>query len=107
MFWKKKKEAKATNETALRLDGRELSAVFRRYIDENGSPQEEGLGHGGRVDAANGHVLLCNSEREVFYNSDISSVECAELMSKNGAIFSGVNEFSGQEETIVVYYTKW
>ena len=106
MFWKKKKQV-VINETALRLDGRELSALARRYIDENGSPQEEGLGHGGRVDTANGHVILSDGEREVFYNSDISAVECAELMSKNGAIFSGVNEFSGEEETIVVYYTKW
>ena len=107
MFWKKKKEGKTANETALRLDGRQLSSLALRYMDENGSPQEVGLGRGGRVDTANGHVLLWNENKEVFYNSDISSVECAELMSKNGAIFTGINEFSGREETIVVYYTKW
>lgn len=107
MFWKKKKQDKAVNETALRLDGKVLSALARRYMDENGNPREEGLGRGGRIDTANGHVILSNGEREVFYNSDVSTVECAELMSKNGAIFTGINEFTGEEETIVVNYTKW
>lgn len=106
MFWRKKKP-KTENETALRLDGKELSQVARRYIDENGSPQEEGLGRGGRIDTANGHVILSNAEREVFVNGDITTVECAELMSKGGAIFTGFNELTGQEDTIVAYYTRW
>lgn len=104
MFWRRKK--KEVNETALRLDGKLLTLVARRYMDENGSPQEEGLGRGGRIDTANGHVILSADKAEVFVNSDISTVECAELMSKGGAIFSGVNELNGQEETIVCYYTK-
>ena len=104
MFWKRKK--KEINETALRLDGKLLTLVARRYMDENGSPQEEGLGRGGRIDTANGHVILSTDKAEVFVNSDISTVECAELMSKGGAIFTGVNELDGQEETIVCYYTK-
>lgn len=104
MFWRRKK--KEVNETALRLDGKLLTLVARRFMDENGSPQEEGLGRGGRIDTANGHVILSTDKAEVFVNSDISTVECAELMSKGGAIFSGVNELNGQEETIVCYYTR-
>lgn len=105
MFWNRKKKAEV-NETALRLDGKELTLVARRYMDENGSPQEEGLGRGGRIDTANGHVILSTDKGEVFVNSDISTVECGELMSKGGALFTGVNELTGQEETIVCYYTK-
>lgn len=105
MFWRRKKNAEI-NEIALRLDGKLLTLVTRRYMDENGSPQEEGLGRGGRIDTANGHVILSTDKREVFVNSDISTVECAELMSKGGAIFTGVNELTGKEETIVCYYTK-
>ena len=105
MFWKRKKKVEIS-ETALRLDGKELTLVARRYMDENGSPQEEGLGRGGRIDTANGHVILSTDKGEVFVNSDISAVECGELMSKGGAIFTGVNELNGQEETIVCYYTR-
>ena len=105
MFWKRKKKAEIS-ETALRLDGKLLTLVARRYVDENGNPQEEGLGRGGRIDTANDHVILSTDKGEVFVNNDISTVECAELMSKGGAIFTGVNNLSGQEETIVCYYTK-
>ena len=105
MFFKRKKKTEVS-EIALQLDGKLLTLVARRYMDENGSPQEEGLGRGGRIDTANGHVILSTDKGEVFVNSDISVVECAELMSKGGAIFTGVNELSGKEETIVCYYTK-
>lgn len=104
MFWRRKK--KEVNETAQRLDGKLLTLVARRYMDESGNPQEEGLGRGGRIDTANGHVILSTDKGEVFVNGDISTVECAELMSKGGALFTGVNELTGQEETIVCYYTK-
>ena len=105
MFWNRKKKVEVS-EIALQLDGKLLTLVARRYMDENGSPQEEGLGRGGRIDTANGHVILSTDKCEVFVNSDISAVECAELMSKGGAIFSGVNELTGKEETIVCYYTR-
>ena len=77
MFWKRKKKVEVS-ETALRLDGKLLTLVARRYMDENGSPQEEGLGRGGRIDTANGHVILSTDKGEVFVNSDIASVECGE-----------------------------
>ena len=105
MFWKRKKKVEIS-ETALQLDGKLLTLVARRYMDENGSPQEEGLGRGGRIDTANGHVILSTDKGEVFVNSDISTVECGELMSKGGALFTGLNELNGQEESIVCYYSK-
>lgn len=105
MFWCWKKKSEVS-ETALRLDGKLLTLVSRRYMDENGSPQEEGLGRGGRIDTANGHVILSTDKGEVFVNSDIFAVECAELMSKGGAMFTGFNELTGKEETIVCYYTR-
>lgn len=105
MFLNRKRKTQVS-EAALRLDGKELTLVARRYTDENCNPQEEGLGRGGRIDTANGHVILSTDKGEVFVNSDISTVECAELMSKGGAIFTGMNELNGQEETIVCYYTK-
>lgn len=105
MFWRRKKKAEVS-EIALRLDGKLLTLVARRFMDENGSPQEEGLGRGGRIDTANGHVILSTDKGDVFVNNDISTVECAELMSKGGALFTGRNELNGQEETIVCYYTR-
>ena len=105
MFWKRKKKIEIS-ETALQLDGKLLTLVARRYMDENGSPQEEGLGRGGRIDTANGHVILSTDKGEVFVNSDITTVECGELMSKGGALFTGLNELNGQEESIVCYYSK-
>lgn len=105
MFWKRKK-ATEVNETALRLDGKELTLVARRFLDENGSPQEEGLGRGGRINTANGHVILTTEKGDVFVNHDITSVQCGELMSKGGALFTGYNELTGKEDTIVAYYTK-
>ncbi len=105
MFWKRKKAAEV-NETALRLDGKELTLVARRFLDENGSPQEEGLGRGGRINTANGHVILTTEKGDVFVNHDITSVQCGELMSKGGALFTGYNELTGKEDTIVAYYTK-
>ncbi len=105
MFWKKKRES-AVSSTALKLDGRELTLLARRYLDENGSPQEEGLGRGGRINTANGHVILTNDKGEVFVNHDITTVQCGELMSLGGALFSGYNELTGREDTIVVYYSK-
>ena len=105
MFWRKKKQPQVS-EMALKLDGKELTLIARRYMDENGSPQEEGLGRGGRINTANGHVILTNNKGDVFVNHDISTVECGELMSKGGAIFTGFNELTGQEDTIIAYYTK-
>lgn len=105
MFWKRKKMPEIS-ETALRLDGKELTLVARRYIDENGSPQEEGLGRGGRINTANGHVILSTDKGVVFINRDISTVECGELMSKGGALFTGYNELTDKEESIIAYYTK-
>ena len=105
MFWKRKKQPEIS-QTALMLDGKELTLVARRYIDENGSPKEEGLGRGGRINTANGHVIINTDKHEVFVNHDISTVECGELMSKGGALFTGYNELNGEEESIICYYTK-
>lgn len=105
MFWKRKKTPEIS-ETALRLDGKELTLVARRYMDENGSPQEMGLGRGGRINTANGHVIINTEKGEVFVNKDITTVQCGELMSKGGALFTGYNELTGQEDTIIAYYTK-
>lgn len=105
MFWRKKKTPE-NSETALRLDGKELTLVARRYTDENGNPQEIGLGRGGRINTANGHVILTTERGDVFVNHDISTVQCGELMSKGGALFSGFNELTGEEDSIIAYYTK-
>ena len=105
MFWKRKK-ANPVSETALKLDGKELTLVARRYVDDNGNPQEEGLGRGGRINTANGHVIINTDKGDVFINHDISTVECGELMSKGGALFAGYNELTGETESIICYYTK-
>ena len=105
MFWKRKKTTEV-NPTALRLDGKELTLVARRYIDENGSPQEMGLGRGGRINTANGHVIINTDKGDVFVNHDITTVECGEFMSKGGALFTGYNELIGEEDSIIAYYTK-
>ncbi len=95
---------KQQGSTAERIDGRELLYVVRRYMDSDGNPKEDGLGHGGRIDTANGHVIISCAEKDVFVNGDITTVECAELMSLGGAIFTGFNEVIGEEDTVVAYY---
>lgn len=102
LFFRKKKPKELS--AAERLNGIETTYMARRYLDADGSPKEDGIGKGGRINTANGHVILTCGSRDVFVNRDIGSVECAELMSLNGAIFSGFNEVTGEEDTIVVYY---
>lgn len=101
LFSRKKK---AENGVAEQIDGRELLYVVRRYIDEDGNPKEDGLGHGGRIDTANGHVIITCGNKEVFVNTDVTAVQCAELMSLGGAIFTGFNEVVGKDDTVVAYY---
>jgi hypothetical protein len=93
-----------TDSAAERLDGRELLYVVRRYMDGDGNPKEDGLGHGGRIDTANGHVIITCGDKEVFVNADVHAVECSELMSLGGALFTGYNEVIGKEDTVVAYY---
>ena len=100
LFGKRKKQ----NETAVRLDGRELDYLARRYTDGTGNPQEDGLGHTGRIDTANGHIILLCEEREVFVSHDPAAVECGETMALDGAIFTGYNEVSGRTDSIIVHY---
>ena len=103
MGWFSRKK-KTDNGVAERVDGRELLYVVRRYIDADGNPKEDGLGRGGRIDTANGHVIITCGDKEVFVNSDIMTVTCGELMSLGGAIFTGYNEVIGKEDTIITYY---
>ncbi len=101
LFSRKKKRIDSAAE---RIDGRELLYVVRRYMDGDGNPKEDGLGHGGRIDTANGHVIITCGDKEVFVNSDVTAVECGELMSLGGAIFTGYNEVIGKEDTVIAYY---
>ncbi len=101
LFFRKKK---MEDSAAARLDGYELMSVARRYMDVDGNQQEEGLGRGGRIDTANGHVIITCGEREVFVNPDINTVTCGELMSLGGAIFTGYNTVTGREDTLITYF---
>lgn len=101
LFSRKKKR---TDSVAERLDGRELQYAVRRYMDGDGNPQEDGLGRGGRIDTANGHVIITCGDKEVFVNGDVTAVTCGELMSLGGAIFTGYNEVIGKEDTVIAYY---
>ncbi len=101
LFSRKKKQ---TDSAMARVDGKELLLVTRRYTDDMGAQKEDGLGRGGRIDTANGHVIITCGEREVFVNPDAQAVQCAELMSLGGAIFTGYNTVTAQEDTIVAYY---
>ena len=103
MGWFSRKK-KTDNGVAERVDGRELLYVVRRCIDADGNPKEDGLGHGGRIDTANGHVIITCGDKEVFVNGDITAVTCSELMSLGGVIFTGYNEVNGKEDTVVAYY---
>ncbi len=101
LFSRKKKRKDSVAE---RLDGRELLYAVRRYMDGDGNPTEDGLGRGGRIDTAHGHVIISCGGKDVFVNNDVDSVECGELMSLGGAIFKGYNEIVGKEDTIIAYY---
>ena len=57
-----------------------------------------------RYDDGSWSITASDSVKGICVNGQV--VECAELMSKGGAIFTGVNELNDKEETIVCYYTK-
>ncbi len=103
MRWFTRKK-KVEDSVAARLDGIELLCVARRYMDSDGNQQEEGLGKGGRINTANGHVIITCGDRDVFVNPDSTTVTCGELMSLGGAIFTGYNTITNQEDTIITYY---
>lgn len=99
----KKKTADTNRELLSRIDGRLVRYVTRRGTDEDGNPTETVLGKEGRITVQHGMAAVSCDGREVF-RCDVEEVKCGELMSLEGAVFTGVNALSGQEDTVVAYY---
>ena len=101
----KKKLPKNENSRAYRLakaleyDGQLLQSVTERT--ESG---EIVLGKGGSVSVREGEVIVLASQQIVF-RAFAESLSCSDLLSGNGAIFTGVDTLSGRERSVVVHFS--
>ncbi len=86
------------------FDGRLLSYVTKRVPDEFGSTTEIVIGKDGRFCAVDGVVSIICGDREVF-RCAAAQTTCGELMSHNGVIVTGVNQYSGECETLVAHFS--
>lgn len=104
LFSRKKSKAADTNTALLaRIDGRLIRYVTRRDTDENGSPRETVLGKEGRIHVQPDYVAVSSNGKEVFRCTP-EDVKCGELMSLEGVVFTGINQLTGQMDTVVAYY---
>ncbi len=84
---------------AASYDGKMLA-----YVTERKEDGEVVLGKGGSVSVRAGEVIvLCN--QEIVFRIPASELSASDLLSGNGAIFTGVDTLSGVERTIVVHFS--
>ena len=106
MFWfhrKQKEPLDTVTEEQARFDGKLLSYVTKRVPDADGSTSEIVVGKDGRLCAVNSTISVICNEKTVF-TAPAESTTCGELMSRNGVIVSGVNDLSGEHETLIAHF---
>lgn len=97
IFGGRKRETKSALK---RVDG----AAIRYATSRNSDGSERILGRKGRVNLIDDRVTLLCDGKSVF-SCSVNEVSCSELLSGDGAIFSGVDCDSGQHMTVVAYFT--
>ena len=104
--WFRRKEQEPVDtvtEEQARFDGKLLSYVTKRVQDADGSTSEIVVGKDGRLCAVNSTISIICNEKQVFC-APAESTTCGELMSRNGVIVSGVNDLSGEFETLIAHF---
>jgi len=103
-FGRKSKEpADTVTEEQARFDGKLLSYVTKRVPEADGSTSEIVVGKDGRICAVNSTISIICDGKTVF-SAPADATTCGELMSHNGVIVKGVNELSGEFETLVAHF---
>lgn len=102
-LFKKRRADKAREELYARLCEKAIRYVARRTVNEAGNTEEIVLGRGGRLSHGNGFFMVDTADGEVFRCPE-TEVQCAELMSRDGAVVQGVNTHTGAPDTVVAYY---
>lgn len=95
MLFKKQKDVLS----AASLDGAHL-----HYVTEKTEDGELVLGKDGCVALRNGELIVLCADKTVYRGSAVST-SLSELLSGNGVILQGVDLHSGEEKTLVLYFS--
>lgn len=97
IFNKAKREIR---KTLSKVDGARIKYVTERSADGT----EKVIGRGGAVSVnAERALLLC--EGKAVFSCPVDDVKCSELLSGDGAIFSGKDMESGREMSVTAHFT--
>ncbi len=78
--------------------------LLLEYVTEHVGGEEVVLGKGGSVSVRRGEVIvLCAGE--IVFRAIAKDLSCSDLLSGNGAIFSGWDLISQSERNIVVHFS--
>lgn len=97
IFNKAKREAK---KTLSRVNGARIKYVTERSADGT----EKVIGRGGAVSINSERALLLCEGKAVF-SCPVDEVRCSELLSGDGAIFSGRDTESGRQMSVTAHFT--
>lgn len=98
MGWFFRKKA-AVPEGFDKLDGKLITYAVRREPDG-----EIVIGKDGRICAATERLELRFSDGSIPFACPVSTVQCGELMSRNGVLITGDDEVTGKRISVVAYY---
>ena len=96
LFSRKKKQ---TLPDMSHVDGKHISYAVRR--DPEG---EVIIGKDGRICAATEQLELRFSDGSIPFVCPVATVQCGELMSRNGVLITGDDQITGRRVAVVAYY---
>jgi hypothetical protein len=96
---KAKRDGAASQDRLHMLCEKDVSYVVLRVL--NG---ETIIGKNGYINLADGRVII-SCEGKVVFDKALSDISVGELMSKNGATFTYIDEATQNKITVVAYYS--
>ena len=103
-LFSRKKEQNEQTAMLAKMHGRSIRYAAKRFVNENGNPQERVLGKNGAINTVENRLVIMCDGKDVF-RCDAETVSVSELMSLNGVVIQGVNTETGKQETVVAYFT--
>ena len=103
-LFSRKKEQSEHTAMLEKMHGRSIRYAAKRFLDENGNPQERVLGKNGAVNTIDNRIVVMCNGKDVF-RCDAQTASISELMSLNGIVIEGINSETNEKETIVAYFT--
>lgn len=100
-----KKLPKNENSRAFRLaKAKTFDGLLLQYVTERTDSGEIVLGKGGSVSVREGEVIVLCAQ-EIVFRCPAEELSASDLLSGNGAIFTGVDTLCGRERTLVVHFS--